>query len=89
MDWGLLITASVAIIALSGLYISSFSRYLSIREHETYQTYVTREMDELSRRIDVLEKTRPTTGEIEAKLDVISKKGSRSFCRETAEKTTS
>jgi hypothetical protein len=57
------------VIALLTIFFNQGSKYLSIREHESYQAFVTRELDYLRGRITILEATRPTTGEIAAKLD--------------------
>ena len=56
------------VIALLTIFFQQNSKFLSIREHESYQAFVTREMDYLRSRISILEQTRPTTGELEAKL---------------------
>lgn len=69
MDWAIFLGVGAFIIALGSFYLSSSAKFLSIREHETYNTFVKRELDHLSKRIYILEQTRPTTGEIEARLN--------------------
>ena len=69
MDWQLLI----AVVALGSSALMFFSnildKSLSIREHEEYKSHVTRELDSILDRIKVVETTRPTTGELEARFD--------------------
>jgi hypothetical protein len=57
------------IMAVAGFYLSSSSRYLTIREHQQYNLFILRELDQQSHRLGTLEQTRPTTGEIEARLN--------------------
>ena len=73
MDYNLLIAAGVFIIALAALFMNSSARFLSIREHATYSGFITREIDNIYKRLDVLERTRPTTGELEAKIGLNKK----------------
>ena len=56
-------------IAIATFYILTSSKFLSIREHMQYNEFVIRELDRVSNRISVLEQTRPTTGEIEARMN--------------------
>ena len=69
MDYPTLVAAGILLVTLSALYVSSTARYLSIREHESYRSFILREVDQLNHRILVLEQTRPTTGEIEARMN--------------------
>jgi hypothetical protein len=62
----LVVSMGLFIIGLGGLYLNTSTKFLSIREHETYNSFVVRELNTLSKRIDMLEQTRPTTGELKA-----------------------
>lgn len=44
------------------------SKYLYVREHEIHVKSIERQLDSLKERLNLLEQTRPTTGELEAKL---------------------
>jgi hypothetical protein len=66
--WETIVPVGLLVLAIIGLLINNASTYLSIREHTTYQNFVQREMDTIGRRLDRLEDTRPTTGELEAKI---------------------
>jgi hypothetical protein len=68
MDLTILIPLGLLAIGLLSLVFTSSAKYLSIREHETYNAFMIRELNNLSARIGTLEQTRPTTGEIEARL---------------------
>jgi hypothetical protein len=80
MDYQLIIAiGALAISALVAL-TRAMDKSLSIREHEEFRVNIKdriaevvvgyrRETDRLEDRIKTLEQTRPTTGEIEARLD--------------------
>lgn len=59
----------VLVLGAFGFYLNSSARYLSIREHNQYNDFILRELDKTSQRVSILEQTRPTTGEIEARLN--------------------
>jgi hypothetical protein len=82
MDWNAVsgLTAVVALI-IAGLSLAStmLGKSLSIREHEESRNNINnridavlhqarRDDDRLEHRIEILEQTRPTTGELEARL---------------------
>jgi hypothetical protein len=74
------IALGAVILSAIGLASQLLGKSLSIREHEEFrgnikdalfqiQIAYRRETDRLEGRIQLLEQTRPTTGEIEARLD--------------------
>ncbi len=63
-----LISAGIFGIALLSLIYTQSGNYLSLREYATYREFILREIDAVRSRISFLEQTRPTTGELEAKL---------------------
>jgi hypothetical protein len=79
MDWQLVIAIGAMMLAGIGVLSRAFDKSLSIREHEEFKKAIEREMSQmrndykhddnrLEDRIKVLESTRPTTGELEARL---------------------
>jgi hypothetical protein len=80
LDWQIGLAFGALLVGAAGFLSRSFDKSLSIREHEEYRnsmlrnledirTSYRRECDRLEDRIKVLEQTRPTTGEIEARLE--------------------
>ena len=63
-----LIASGALVLALLSLLIRTFDKSLTIREHDEYKRAVVREIDRLESRINRLEETRPTTGELEARI---------------------
>jgi hypothetical protein len=70
MEWSTAISVGLLFIALAGLYLNTSATYLAIREHEAFRASVQREFDQLRYEIRILQETRPTTGELEARLGV-------------------
>jgi acetylornithine deacetylase/succinyl-diaminopimelate desuccinylase-like protein len=79
MDWQSVIAIGALLVAGVSFLARSFDKSLSIREHEEFRNSIRdqlaqvrldtrRDDDRLEDRIKVLETTRPTTGELEAKL---------------------
>lgn len=57
------------LVGIMTFYLNSSAKYLSIREHSTYNDFIVRELNSIGHRLNVLEQTRPTTGEIEARMN--------------------
>jgi BMFP domain-containing protein YqiC len=79
MDWQVVLSIGALLIAGISLLARSFDKSLSIREYEEFRSSIRdqisqvrldtrRDDDRLEDRIKILEATRPTTGELEAKL---------------------
>jgi BMFP domain-containing protein YqiC len=79
MDWQSVIAIGALLVAGVSFLARSFDKSLSIREHEEFRNSIRdqisqvrldtrRDDDRLEDRIKILEATRPTTGELEAKL---------------------
>lgn len=73
------IAIGAAAIAVITLFIKLFDKSLSIREHDEFRQalrdqfalmneQIKRDINRLEHRLDVIEQTRPTTGELEARL---------------------
>ncbi len=84
MNWEIAATLGALALAAIGFLSRNFDKSLSIREHEEFRDRVKadiaqmrtdykRETDRLEDRIKVLEATRPTTGELEARLGGMQK----------------
>lgn len=69
---------SVVIVGV-GIFLANTSKYFTIREHQEFaeqikgqreilRTNLQREIDAIIRRIETLEQTRPTIGELEARF---------------------
>jgi type II secretory pathway pseudopilin PulG len=79
MDWQAVIAIGALLVAGVGVLSRAFDKSLSIREHEEFRNSIRdqisqvrldtrRDDDRLEDRIKILETTRPTTGELEARL---------------------
>jgi hypothetical protein len=65
----LLISIGLFVVGLAGFYLASSSRYFTIREHQEFMSSIFREFDKIHGQLVRLEDTRPTTGELEARLN--------------------
>ena len=79
VDWQIVLAFGGLAVAAVAFLSRTFDKSLSVREHEEYRNAVLRQLaemrdgyqrecDRLEDRVKVLEQTRPTTGEIEARL---------------------
>ena len=79
MEWQTVLALGALVVAGVSLLSKSFDKSLSIREHEEFRNSLKaditqlradykRDDDRLEERIKVLEQTRPTTGELDARL---------------------
>ncbi len=66
--WQILLPAGLLLLGLAGFFLSSSSRYLTIREQAALTAFLTRELDQMHGKITTLEQTRPTTGELQAMM---------------------
>jgi hypothetical protein len=64
----ILIPIGAFVVLVMGLFLTYTGKFLSIREHNEYKLSVQRELDKMHERLNVLERTRPTTETLEAKL---------------------
>jgi hypothetical protein len=69
MDWQTIIAIGAIAMSAISILARAFDKSLSIREHEEFSKNVHRDTDRIERRIELIEQTRPTTGELEARLD--------------------
>jgi hypothetical protein len=69
MDIVSYVPVMVLAVATISLYINSSSKYFTAQAHESYKATVLRELNQIHDRVKILEATRPTTGELEARFD--------------------
>ena len=71
MDWNssTVLPLGILLLGLAGFFLTSSSRYFTIREQESFSNYITREFDQLHAKVTTLEQTRPTTGELQAMMN--------------------
>jgi hypothetical protein len=66
--WTTWITGGILVTGALTLFLANSAKYLSLREFEYHRVALIRELDIVSKRMEYLEQTRPTTGELEARL---------------------
>lgn len=71
--YDVLISIAAFVVLVLGLFLTYTGKFLSIREHTEYKLSVQRELDKVHERINVLERTRPTTETLEAKIGSVKK----------------
>jgi hypothetical protein len=69
MDWQIAIAIGAFAVAVFSLLIRAFDRSPTIREHDKLEELMHKEIDRIENRIIRIEDTRPTAGELEARLD--------------------
>jgi hypothetical protein len=80
MDWQSLLAVGALVVAVFTALSRSFDKSLSIREHEEFRNAIKgdiaqvredyhRDDARIEARIVLIEQTRPTTGELEARID--------------------
>jgi hypothetical protein len=80
MDYQLVISIGALAVSVIVAFSRTLDKSLSIREHEEFSKNVNsalaglkhdfeRETDKINRRVELIEQTRPTTGELEARLN--------------------
>lgn len=67
-DWQAFVAIAALGISALGLVDRLLSKALTRSEHEEFKTAVYRDFNRVERRIELVEQTRPTTGELEAKF---------------------
>jgi len=78
-DWTAFVGIAALAVSLFAILSRALDKSLSIREHEEFRgnmkdqfslirEQAKRDGDRIEKRLDVLEQTRPTTGELEARL---------------------
>jgi hypothetical protein len=79
VDYQLIIALGALLVSVLVAFSRTLDKSLSIREHEEFSKNVkerveglkhdfNRDVDRLERRLDYIEQTRPTTGELEARM---------------------
>jgi hypothetical protein len=82
MDWQAIIAIGALLIAGMAFLSRMFDKSLSIREHEEFRLSIKgdiaqmradykRDDDRIEDRVKILEQTRPTTGELDARITAV------------------
>ncbi len=66
MDYSIIVTVGLFITGIGTFFILSSAKYFTIREQAIYDEWIRRELDVIHKRLELLESTRPTTGELRA-----------------------
>lgn len=67
-DWGTFIAIAAFGLSVLSYIVRAADKNISIREHDLFKDGVERDIDRLERRIERIEETRPTTGELQATI---------------------
>jgi hypothetical protein len=73
-DWYPLIALGAFALSALNLLTRSLDKSLSIREHEAHRDAVQRDIERVENRLERLEQTRPTTGELEILSEALNKR---------------
>ncbi len=73
-DWTILVALGALAISIISVISRSLDKNLSIREHEAHRDAVQRDIHRVEGRLNQLERTRPTTGELEILSDALNKR---------------
>jgi altronate dehydratase len=68
LDWHIAATIGVFLLSVMAIVQTSSAKFLTIREHNEFMASIRKEVDILRQQVNVLEQTRPTTGELKAYL---------------------
>ncbi len=73
-DWTILIALGALAISIISVLSRTLDKNLSIREHEAHRDAVQRDIHRVEVRLNHLEQTRPTTGELEILAEALNKR---------------
>ncbi len=73
-DWIPFIALGALVVSLITAVSKSLDKNLSIREHEAHRDAVQRDIHRVEVRLNHLEQTRPTTGELEILAEALNKR---------------
>ena len=73
-DWSLLIALGALAVSLISVLTRALDKNLSIREHEAHRDAVQRDIYRVEIRLNHIEQTRPTTGELEILAEALNKR---------------
>ncbi len=73
-DWAIISAIASAVVSLLVLVSRGMDKSLSIREYESYREAIGRDIERVERRLQLLEQTRPTTGELEILAESLNKR---------------
>ncbi len=73
-DWSLIVALGALVVSIISVLSRTLDKNLSIREHEAHRDAVQRDIQRVEVRLNHIEQTRPTTGELEILADAINKR---------------
>ena len=73
-DWSILVAIGSLALSLFVAVGRSLDKSLSIREHEAHRDAVQRDIHRVEARLNHIEQTRPTTGELEILAEALNKR---------------
>ncbi len=73
-DWSILLALGAMALSAIALLNKAFDKNLSIREHEAYKAAVDRDIQRVEGRLNNIERTRPTVGELEILSESLNKR---------------
>ncbi len=73
-DWSIIVALGALAISIISVLSRTLDKNLSIREHEAHRDAVQRDIYRVEVRLNHLEQTRPTTGELEILAEALNKR---------------
>ncbi len=73
-DWSIILALGAVALSAIALLNRAFDKSLSIREHEAYKQAVDRDIQRVEGRLNNIERTRPTVGELEILAESLNKR---------------
>ncbi len=73
-DWSIIFALGATALSAIALLNRAFDKSLSIREHEAYKAAVERDIHRVEGRLNNIESTRPTVGELEILAESLNKR---------------
>ena len=79
MDWQMAGVVGAIVIGLYNVFSKTFDKSLSLREHDEFRAnlndnlklirdHIREDLNRIERRVELIEQTRPTTGELSARI---------------------
>ncbi len=73
-DWSIIVAFGSLAISIISVLSRTLDKNLSIREHEAHRDAVQRDIHRVEVRLNHIEQTRPTTGELEILAEALNKR---------------
>ncbi len=73
-DWSIIVALGALVVSIISVLSRTLDKNLSIREHEAHRDAVQRDIHRVEVRLNHIEQTRPTTGELEILAEALNKR---------------